>query len=344
MQFIDTIIIGAGQAGLSVARYLKESNIPFLILEKGSEIGLSWKDRYDSLVLDSYATYSELEGFPFLGDKKRQPTKDEVAEYLQSFAADIGLAPIFNTEVLSITKDGEEFIVTTNKDTYRSKSVVLATGPFTTPFIPPYAKKLRGDTYQIHTKDYKNASILPPGHVLIIGGGNSGSEIAKELIEHDREVLFSYKRKLKSVTSSPLTQWIAYGLGIAHIPQRSILGKLVKFYTQGKSIGMDVGKLLKNDKLISIGEIIDITKDGDIVTKETVLKDVGVVIWATGYQSDFSVINIASFNPKLQHRGVTNIKDLYVLNIRWQYSKSSSHLAGISRDAKYIAEQIAKKK
>src|SRR4051812_15731563 len=100
-KFTHTIIIGAGQAGLSVARYLKEYNISFIILEKGSEVGLSWKSRYDSLVLDSYATYSELEGFPFPGDKKRQPTKDEVAEYLQSFATKIGITPIFNTEVIS---------------------------------------------------------------------------------------------------------------------------------------------------------------------------------------------------------------------------------------------------
>ncbi len=348
MEIIDTIIIGAGQAGLSVARYLKEHGVPYIILEKESEVGFSWAHRYDSLILDSFAKYSQLEGFPFSGDDKRQPSKDEVSEYLQAFARHFDINPVFDTEVSSIQKEnkGENsiFIVKTSRGVYRARSVVLATGPFHSPYIPLYAKNLPKDIYQIHTKEYKNSSSLPPGTALIIGGGNSGSEIAKELAESGREVLFSYKGILKSVTSSPATQWIAYRLGVAHIPQSSLLGRLVRYYTKGKLIGMDIGKLLKNPKVISIGEVIDITQEGRVVSMRGTWADFRTVIWATGYKSDFSIIHIPEFEPSLQERGVTNVERLYVLNIRWQYSKSSSHLAGISRDAKYIAQQISNNK
>lgn len=340
---ISTVIVGAGQAGLSVARYLQEAGVSYVVLEKEKEIGTSWKNRYDSLVLDSFAQYSHLEGFPFPGDQKRQPTKDEVAQYLQSFAAKHSIVPIFDTEIFSIEKDPVGFTVTTNKTQYKAQNVVIATGPFNTPFIPPYAANLSGDVQQLHAKNYRRESDIPSGTVLVVGGGNSGSEIAKELVEKGRRILFSYKGKLKSVPSSQFSQWVAYRLGIAHVALDSLLGKLVLWYTKGKAVGMDIGVLLNNKNVISVGELIRIDSDGTVQTSNGPIKEpISAVIWSTGYMSDFSIITIADFDPMVHRRGVTNIPGLYVLNIRWQYSKSSSHLAGISRDAKYIASYIIK--
>jgi putative flavoprotein involved in K+ transport len=335
-----TLIIGAGQAGLSVGRYLKEYSIPFIILEKENSIGTSWSQRYDSLVLDSFAKYSNLEGFPFTGDKKRHPTKDEVAHYLQSFATHFGITPVFNTSVSNITKDGELFIVETNSGIYEAHAIVIATGPFQIPLLPLHAHNLPSSIHQLHAKEYKNPSTLPQGPILVVGGGNSGSEIAKELVENNRTVIFSYKGELRSVPSSQLSQWIAYTLGVAHIKRQSLLGKLVEWYTKGKSVGMDIGVLLKNKNISFVGELLKIDEQGIHTTKGILSQTPKTVIWATGYKSDFSILAIPQFDPNIQKRGVTNIDGLYVLNIRWQYSKSSSHLAGISRDAKYIAKTI----
>src|SRR3989338_9902928 len=142
----ETIIIGAGQAGLSVARYLKELGRPFIILEKNEYIGRSWVDRYDSLVLDSFAKYSQLEGFPFWGslwgDPLRHAGKNEVIIYLQSFAKHYNIVPEFSTEVYKIEKNKDIFIVHTNKGTYYGRFVVLATGPFQKPFIPKAAENI----------------------------------------------------------------------------------------------------------------------------------------------------------------------------------------------------------
>lgn len=329
---VESIIIGSGQAGLSVGRYLKESGRPFVILEKEERIGESWRNRYDSLVLDSFAKYTRLEDFPFPGDPMHHPRKDEVIEYLKSFAKNCDINPEFSTEVFKVRKEGKGFLIETNRGIYKSKFVVVATGAFHLSYIPEAAKNIPANIFQIHSRDYKNPSSLPPGPVLVVGGGNSGAEIAEELAASGREVLFSFRGKLKSVRSTRLSQWLAYRLGLAHVPRHTWLGKLTIWYTKGKSVGVDVKALLKNPNLISVGEF-----------QGQISKDISVIIWATGYESDFSIVAIPDFDPSTQKRGVTNVPGLYVLNIRWQYSKSSSHLAGVSRDAKYIARDIISK-
>lgn len=339
---IETIIVGGGQAGISVGRFLVQCKKPFVILEKNSKIGQSWEDKYDSLALDSFAKYSGLKDFPFPGDRIRHPKKEEAASYLRAFAAHFAVYPNFSTEVLKIEKENGKFILTTNRGIFRSKFVVLATGPFAKPIIPDLAKQIVPDIFQIHSQDYRNPQMLPEGNILVVGGGNSGVEIAEELANSGREVFFSFKKKLKSVRSSPFSQWLAYSLGLAHVPKETLLGKLIIWYTKGKAVGVDVKSLLNHPKITQVGECLEI-KDGEIICVKANIKNVKNIIWATGYTSDFSAISIPGFDPSTQKRGVTNIPGLYVLNMRWQYSKSSSHLAGVSRDAKYIAKDIMNK-
>ncbi len=339
--YVETIIVGGGQAGLSVARYLKESGREYLILEKNKKLGESWANRYDSLILDSYAKYSNLEDFPFVGDPMRHPHRDEVVEYLTSFAKHFDLHPQFSTEVLGIEKENDKFKVLTSKGIYTSKFLVLATGPFHKPFIPELAKEISSDIYQIHSSSYKNPNQLKTGPALVVGAGNSGVEITEEVVLAGRKVFFSYKGELKSVRSTKFSQWLAYELSLAHIPNHTLLGRLILWYTKGKSVGMNVKELLRYPNIKSVGILKEI-RNGEMVFSKMKVNKISNIIWATGYKSDFSTVSIPDFDPKLQKRGVTNIPGLYVLNIRWQYSKSSSHLAGISRDAKYIAHDILK--
>lgn len=335
----DTLIIGAGQAGLSVARYLKERGQSFLILEKHLEIGSSWRERYDSLVLDSFAKYSHLDAVPFLGDQYRQPTKNEVADYLKNFASHFDIKPIFGIRVLAIEKQEGLFIIKTEKEIYRAKNVVLATGPFQKMHVPVFDQKIPKSIVQMHSKEYRNPDQLLPGAVLVVGGGNSGAEIAKELATHSRKVYFSYTGTLESVTSSPFSQWLAYVLGLAHLPKRSLLGKIIIRYTKHKSVGLDVTRLLANKNIVPVGRFLRV-ESGTVVCERGTPNGISTIIWATGYTTDFSLLSIPAFDPKKEYRGITNIPGLYVLNIRWQWSKSSSHLAGVSRDAKYIAKHI----
>jgi putative flavoprotein involved in K+ transport len=338
----ETIIVGAGQTGLSLGRYLKDKNRSFAIFEKSDHIGSAWKSRYDSLVLDSFAKYGSLEDFPFPGDPLRRPERDEVVTYLENFAKHFSISPQFSTEVTRIEKEGEGFIVSTNKGDYRSRFVVLATGAFEKPHIPERAKNISRGILEMHSSEYRNPESLGNGDTLVVGGGNSGAEIVEEILATGRKVFFSTSRKFKSIKSSRLSQWLAYELGLAHVPKRSVLGKIVIWYTEGKAVGVDTKSLLKNPGLTLVGRFIDAAGDKIICEKKN-LENIKNVVWATGYQSDFSIFAIPGFDPGGERRGVTNIPGLFILNLRWQYSKSSSHLAGVSRDAKYIANYIIDK-
>lgn len=139
----DVIIIGAGQAGLKIGYYLKKSNLSFLILDKGKEIGEVWKSRYDSLILFSTRTYSSLPGLIFEGDQNSYPTKDEVATYLCTYAKKYGLPVQLDTTVFKVSKVIDEFKVSTNKGKLEAKKVVIATGPFQIPLVPDFSKKIR---------------------------------------------------------------------------------------------------------------------------------------------------------------------------------------------------------
>ncbi len=340
----DTIIIGGGQAGLSTARYFKEMGYSdFIILDQNTRPGDSWRERYDSLELDSYARYSHLENFHFDGPQCTRPNKDDIADYLARFAKHFSIDPVFNTKVVHITKEADIFTITTiDQKTYTANNIVIATGPFHSPHIPFVSKNISDSIHQIHSSEYKNPKQLKPGTVLIIGGGNSGAEFAEEVADSGRQVYFSFRRKLRSVGSTELHQWLAYVIGIAHLPKRSLVGSLALWYTRGKAVGLNLKNILTHPRITPVGEFLEV-KDNSIICKqkEIPFADISTIVWATGFRDDFSLVHIPGFDKDSVTRGVSNIPGLYFLNLRWHHSKSSSHLAGVSRDAKYIAKKIA---
>lgn len=175
---IDILIIGAGQAGLAAGYYLKQANKSFLILSKEKSIGDVWRNRYDSLVLFTPRWYSALPGLRLEGEPNGFATKNEIADYLARYAIHFDLPVQLNTEIRSMTKEKDFFIVRTNAMEFIAKKVIIATGPFQKPFIPDIASKVPHDMYQIHTADYKKPSDLKKGPVLVVGAGNSGAQIA----------------------------------------------------------------------------------------------------------------------------------------------------------------------
>ena len=178
---VDVIVVGAGQAGLAIAWYLARLGLRFQVLEASAELGQSWRSRWDSLTLFTPAQYDALPGMPFPAPADTYPTKEPVADYLQAYADAFRLPVRLNARVTSLSRSGDGFEVRTADETFSARRVVVATGPFQVPFIPPAAGGLDSAVTQIHSADYRNPQALPDGPVLVVGGGNSGLQIAEEL-------------------------------------------------------------------------------------------------------------------------------------------------------------------
>ena len=189
-------MIGGGQAGLAVAWHLARQGLRFLVLEAGPQIGHTWQSRWDSLTLFTPTQHDALPGMPFPGPPDTYPGKDAVAGYLTAYAAAFGLPVRLNARVTGLSRTAEGFGIRTQDEVLRARQVVVATGPFQAPFVPPAGQRLDGQVTQLHSAGYRNPVALPPGPVLVVGGGNSGFQIAEELARAGRRVDLSIATKM----------------------------------------------------------------------------------------------------------------------------------------------------
>ncbi len=181
-RLLDAVVVGGSQAGLAMAWHLAQQGLRFMVLEAGPELGHTWRNRWDSLKLFTPAQYDALPGTAFPAPADTYPTKNPVADYLQAYATAHDLPVRLNAKVTELRQAGEGFEVrTANDEVFRARQVVVATGPFQVPFVPPPASKLDPSVTQVHSADYRNPQALPEGPVLVVGGGNSGFQIAEEL-------------------------------------------------------------------------------------------------------------------------------------------------------------------
>lgn len=251
METYDTIVIGAGQAGLAMDLYLNQLRQPFLILDKAKEIGEEWRSRYDSLVLFTPRMYSSLPGLVMAGDAHDFPSKNEVAIYLKTYAETFQLPIKLQTKVSRVRKEKSYFYIETDRQKYRAANVVIATGPFQKPRIPNFAKNLSTDIIQLHSSQYQNPTNLQEGNVLVVGGGNSGAQIAVELSK-EKETYLSISQKLKflslKIGNKSIFWWFDKS-GILKVSYDSWVGK--RLQAKGDPIfGFELKEAIKNGKVI----------------------------------------------------------------------------------------------
>lgn len=339
-----TIVIGAGQAGLAMGYYLKQNNSNFLILDKGNNIGEVWRSRYDSLTLFTSRMYSSLPELPLEGDAQGLPTKEEIALYLEKYAAKFKLPIQLETEVLKVAHKKDVFSVETNKGILTARNIVIATGPFHHKYIPHFAEKFSGDVIQIHSSEYKNPLQLKPGNVLVVGGGNSGAQIAVEL-SGTKNTFLSVSQKLRflplKIGGRSIFWWFDK-LGILRATRTSIIGK--KIQQNGDPIfGFELKKAIKEWEVTLKEKVINIEKN-DVIFKDNTKLQVDNIIWATGFKQKYSWLDIDNiYNKKgmIKHqRGLTAIRGLYFLGLPWQHKRGSALLQGVGEDAKYIMNKI----
>ena len=187
----DVAVIGGGQAGLATGYYLAQRGLDFVILDAADLVGDPWRSRWDSLRLFTSGRYNGLPGMTFPGPRLAYPSKDDVADYLVAYAARFGLPVRSGTRVDRVSRldDGDGFVVSANGQQIRADNVVLASGAYQDPFVPEFAADLDPSIVQLHSSQYRRPSQLRDGPVLIVGAGNSGAEIALDVVGEHRTIL-----------------------------------------------------------------------------------------------------------------------------------------------------------
>ena len=340
---LDVAVVGGGQAGLAIGWHLAQQGRRFVVLEAGAELGHVWRDRWDTLKLFTPAQHDALPWMAFPAPADTYPTKDPVADYLRDYARAFELPVRLNARVTELRrlKDGR-FELRTTSDIFRARQVVVATGPFQVPFIPGAAKGLDVSVTQVHSAAYRNPRQLPDGPVLVVGGGNSGFQIAEELAA-SRQVDLSVAERApmlpQRLAGKDLFWWLGR-LGLLRVTVDSRLGRRAS--RREFIIGTNKRRLRKagvrfRPRLVDAQGRTVRFADGSAL-------DVSTVVWATGYRSDYSWVDIPGVvdNGRVVHqRGVTDIPGLYFLGLSWQHTRGSALLGFVKDDAAYLADRIA---
>ncbi|USY33372.1 flavin-containing monooxygenase [Bacillus velezensis] len=340
----DAIVIGAGQAGISVGYYLKKSKQKFIILDKGHEVGESWNNRYDSLVLFTSRMYSSLPGMQLEGDKHGLPSKNEIAAYLKKYVERFEIPIQLRTEVISVQKLNNYFLIKTNREEYQTKNLVMAAGPFHTPNIPSISRDVADHIHQLHSSQYKHSKQLAPGNELVVGGGNSGAQIAVELSK-ERVTYLACSNKpayFPLWIGKRSIFWWFDKLGVLHASHTSILGKFIQ--KKGDPIfGYELKHAIRQKKIILKQRVIA-GKQNEIIFKDSSSLEVNNIIWATGFKNPLCWMKIEGVLDKegriIHHRGVSAAEGLYFIGLPWQHRRGSALLQGVGNDAEYIVKQM----
>jgi putative flavoprotein involved in K+ transport len=349
---VDTIVVGAGQAGLSVGYHLKRQGVPFLILDAGARVGDVWRERWDSLRLFTPARYAGLDGMPFPAPPHSFPTKDEMGDFLEQYARTFALPVRLGTRVERVSRQDGGFLVVAGNRRFEARNVVVAMATFQRPRVPPWAGELDPAIVQVHSHHYRNLAQLREGPVLVVGAGNSGAEIALETAPRHRT-------------------WLA-GRDVGHVPFRveGQLARLVLFrlvlrvlFHRVLTVATPMGRRMR-PKVLHVGGPLVRTKPRDLdaagvqrlprvagardglpLLEDGRVLEVANVVWCTGFHPGFSWIDLpvfdASGEPRHDRGIVGSEPGLYFVGLHFLYAFSSTMIHGVGRDAERIAKAVA---
>lgn len=349
---VGTLIIGGGQAGLAVAYHLGQRGIPYTIVDANERVGDAWRKRWDSLRLFTPNRLDALPGMPAPGYRWKFPSKDEWADYLQSYARRFDIPVQTGVRIERLSREGERFLAVAGDRRFEAHNVVVAMSSWQQPRVPEFASELAPDIVQLHAAEYRNPGQLRDGPVLVVGAGNSGAEIAIELARtHD--------------------VWLS-GPDTGHLPFRpeSVLARILMpvvgrvVFHRVLTTSTPIGRKAR-PKMVASGEPLLRVKPKDLaaagverVPRVTAVQhgrpeledgrriDAANVIWCTGFHPGFSWIDLPVFgndSSEPDHRRgiVEKLPGLYFVGLKFLYSVSSEQIHGVGRDAAHIADEIS---
>lgn len=346
-----TVVIGGGQAGLATGYHLMKQGLPFVILDANPRVGEAWRNRWDSLRVFTPARYSALPGLPFPSRPSHYPTKDELADYLEDYAATFELPIRLGVRAERLTRAGNGFQIVTSEGPLLAGNVVVATGPYRRPRIPDFATELDDSIVQLHSKEYCNPDQLRDGPVLVVGAANSGAEIAME-VARDHETWLSGRHPGNEPTRTgsipdrfftPIMWFAATRVITVDNP----IGRKVRDSFLDPPRGIPLGSVKPKD--LDAAGIMRVPRTTEVRDGSPVLEDgrvlkVSNVVWCTGFEPDFDWIDLPLEMSKglpVHERGVVeSLPGLYFMGLLFQYSLSSGLIGGVGRDAGYIVDHI----
>jgi putative flavoprotein involved in K+ transport len=347
---VETVIIGGGQAGLAVGYHLARRGRPFVILEAGERIGDSWRKRWDSLRVFTPARYDGLPGWSFPAPAWSYPTKDDVADYLESYATRYRLPVRTGIRVDEFSRERGGYVVTSGLSRYEADNVVVATGGYQSPRIPVFASELDPNIVQLHSSEYRNPAQLREGSVLVVGAGNSGAEIALESSARHPTWLSGRDTGQEPVRAGGIPDRLftpPFWFLLSHVlTLRTPIGRKARDQLSGR--GLPLARVRRKDLIrAGIERVPRVTgvREGLPMLADGAVLDPANVIWCTGFVPDFGWIDLPAFDPDgepVHERGVVRSEPgLYFIGRFFLSTGSSSLIGGVGRDARHIARHIA---
>jgi putative flavoprotein involved in K+ transport len=350
-EHIETVVVGGGQAGLAVGHHLAKRDRPFVILESNARIGDNWRTRtWDSLRLFTPARFDNLPGWRFPASSWSYPTRDEVADYLESYAERFELPVRTRTSVEVLSRNGGAFVLEAGERRFEAENVVVASGFYRTPTVPAFAPKLDANITQMHSSEYRNPSQLQDGGVLLVGAGNSGADIALEVVRSHETWLSGPDKgevplRIESFAARfvlPILWLIASRILTVKTP----LGRRARPHVLAhgaplirvKSKDLAAAGVERVPRTVGVRDGLPLLEDGRVL-------EVTNVIWCTGFRPDFGWIDLPVFaddGEPVQQRGVVaGEPGLYFLGLDFLHSFTSENVGGVGMDAEHVAKHIA---
>jgi putative flavoprotein involved in K+ transport len=338
------IVVGGGQAGLAIGHYLQAAGVDYVILDAHDGPGSQWSERWDSLRLFTPARYSGLPGSAFPStDPWSYPTKDEVSHYLAGYARAHNLNVRFSSPVERVQHDGDTFLVDVGGTIERADRVVVATGPFATPWVPPFAVALEARIQQLHSESYRNAAQIRGEEVVVVGGGNSGLQIALELASAGKRVHLAERTRARTLPQQVLGRnlfWWLDKTGIVKARPTSPIGRRLR---KAEPIIGTTRRQLRNAGVVLHPGVFGADAATVNFADDAVVRP-DSVIWATGFVTDDRWIDVSgavdSSHTLVTDAGVTPMPGLFTIGRHWQRNRGSALLGFVGEDARQLSELV----
>lgn len=345
MSMPDVLVIGAGQAALALYSALRPSSLHVEIVDRAERLGDSWRRRHDSLVLFSTRAASALPGMAVPGDPEGYPGKDEIAEYLESYARWLGAPVRLRTGVRRLLLSGGLFQAELESGgVLAARAVVIATGAFQQSVVPSFASGFSRDVLQLTASAYRNPSQLPAGRILVAGDGATGRQLALEL-SGAREVWLATGRRRVVVPQRVLDRdhmWWSARLGLLRASRESAVGRLLRWYEPFPGEHLRLGRIARAG--VRIAPRVCAAEGRSARFADGTSVEVDAVLWAVGYRDRTAWVDVPGARDEdgrfVEHRGISPVPGLYFVGRDWQWTRGSGLIGGVARDASFVAARI----